>query len=57
MVIRYPNAGPTTQPQTKISAMAVLFRNAAITSGIRTWRPMAARFDTVKINTKGPNVV
>ena len=32
-------------------------RNATMTSGIRTWRPIAARFDTVKTSTKGPKVV
>ena len=35
------------------SARDFLFRNATITSGILTWRPMAARFDTVKISTNG----
>ncbi len=40
----------------KISAMAFLFLNDVISSGIFTWRPMANRLDTVKTKTVGFNM-
>ena len=52
-----PSAGPSTQPHTKISAMDFLLFNVAITPGIFAWSPMVARFDTVKTNINGENMV